>query len=131
MSLSTKVKVTLRLEGDLIAAVYVAKQESAEKSRSAVVEAILRQWHQAEQQRTLEQETEAYDFALSDKEWEQDQQWMQLTSSQICGLALIKKARGMLKGNSSLTQALLKARAEERKQEESHLLKPSPSNPGD
>ena len=55
------------------------------------------------------------------REWAEAQQPTQLARNQIAGQDFIKKARGMLKGTSSLTQALLKARAEEREQEESNL----------
>ncbi|MFQ6041734.1 MAG: hypothetical protein ACE5PV_12825 [Candidatus Poribacteria bacterium] len=83
MSSSTKVKVILSLDVDLLTAIDAVRQKQSEKSRSAVVEAILRQWFLAQQKKKLEQETEAYYLALSDEEREEDRQWTQLTATQI------------------------------------------------
>jgi metal-responsive CopG/Arc/MetJ family transcriptional regulator len=83
MSSSTKVKVILSLDTELLTAIDAARQKQSEQSRSAVVEAILHQWFLTQQRKKLEQETEAYYLALSDEEREEDQQWTQLTATQI------------------------------------------------
>jgi len=102
MESSAKIKVCLRLDADLFAAIDELKSKRVRKSRSAVVEEILHEWY----------------------EYQTQQQWNSSETSETNRLSFIKKARGTLKGASSLTEALLKARAEEWTREESSLSKP-------
>ncbi|MBI1930166.1 hypothetical protein HYR99_38685 [Candidatus Poribacteria bacterium] len=83
MASPRKIKVTLSLEARLIEAIDAIKRQTAGSSRSAVVEKIVRPWYQTQQQKKLEQETEAYYLALSNEEQEEDRQWTQLTGTQI------------------------------------------------
>ncbi|MCZ6680768.1 MAG: ribbon-helix-helix protein, CopG family [Candidatus Poribacteria bacterium] len=75
--------MTLTLDAELIEAIDAIKQQTAGKSRSAVIEKILRPWYHAQLQKKIDRETEAYYLALSDEEQEEDQQWTQLTGTQI------------------------------------------------
>jgi metal-responsive CopG/Arc/MetJ family transcriptional regulator len=81
-----KIKVTLSLDSHLVTAIDAWIQQIDAKSRSALVESILREWYQTQKQRKLEQDTEAYYLALSDEEREENQQWTQLTANQMVHL---------------------------------------------
>ena len=83
---SEKIKVTLSLDSHLVTAIDAWIQQTDAKSRSALVESILREWYQTQQQQKLEQDTEAYYLTLSDEEQEENQQWTQLTANQMAHL---------------------------------------------
>ena len=81
-----KIRVTLSLDSHLVTAIDAWIQQTDAKSRSTLVESVLREWYQTQQHRKLEQDTEAYYLALSDKEQKENRQWTQLTTEQMARL---------------------------------------------
>jgi metal-responsive CopG/Arc/MetJ family transcriptional regulator len=81
-----KTKVTLSLDPVLVAAVDERVRQSRHLSRSGVIEGLLRQWYEAEKQRELERQTEAYYLSLTEEEREEDRIWAEFASSQAGAL---------------------------------------------
>jgi Arc/MetJ-type ribon-helix-helix transcriptional regulator len=76
----TKAKVTVSLDADLLAAVDERVKQGEARSRSAVVEDILRQWRQEELQKQLERDIEAYYLSMTEEEKEEDRRWAEFAA---------------------------------------------------
>ena len=79
-SSSVKVKVTASLDSVLVKAMDDYLKESETRSRSKLIEDILRYWHKEQKRRRLEAQIEEYYLSLSREEQEKDQQWCETTA---------------------------------------------------
>lgn len=75
MRTTTKAKVTISLDAELLSAVDERVKQGEARSRSAAVEDILRQWRKEELQRQLERDIEAYYLSMTEEEKEEDREW--------------------------------------------------------
>jgi metal-responsive CopG/Arc/MetJ family transcriptional regulator len=72
---SGKVKVTTSLDADLVKAIDEFLKASKARSRSQLIEDVLRKWHREQKKREIESQVEEYYLSLSDKERKEDRQW--------------------------------------------------------
>lgn len=82
-SSSVKVKVTASLDPDLVKAIDGYLKESKARSRSQLIEDVLRSWLMEQKKRKLEYEIEQYYLSLSDGERKEDQEWTDITAQSI------------------------------------------------
>jgi len=79
-SSTLKVKVTASLDAQLIKAVDEFIKGSKTRSRSRLIEDVLRNWHEEQKKRELENQIEEYYLSLSDEEQEDDRQWSDIAT---------------------------------------------------
>ena len=79
-SSSVKVKVTASLDSGLVKAMDHYLKESETRSRSKLIEDILRYWYKEQKRRKLEAQIEEYYLSLSREEQEEDQQWCDIAA---------------------------------------------------
>lgn len=77
---STKVKVTASLDKELVHTIDNFLKTSKSRSRSQLIEDILRQWHNKQKKQSLEKQIEAYYLSQSDKEQAEDRQWTEIAA---------------------------------------------------
>ncbi len=77
---STKVKVTASLDKELVHTIDNFLKSSKIRSRSQLIEDILRQWHNEQKKQDLEKQIEAYYLSQSDKEQAEDRQWTEIAA---------------------------------------------------
>ena len=77
---SGKVKVTTSLDAELVKTIDDFLKESKARSRSQLIEDILRNWHKEQKKRELEDQIEEYYLSLSDEEREDDRQWSEVAA---------------------------------------------------
>ena len=63
---SAKVKVTASLDPDLVKAIDGYLKESKARSRSQLIEDVIRSWHMEQKKRKIESAIEQYYLSLSD-----------------------------------------------------------------
>ena len=80
---SVKVKVTASLDPDLVKAIDGYLKESKARSRSQLIEDVLRSWHMEQKKRKLEGEIEQYYLSQSDGERKEDQEWTDIAAQSI------------------------------------------------
>ena len=80
---SAKVKVTASLAPDLVKAIDGYLKESKARSRSQLIEDVIRSWLMAQKKRKLECEIEQYYLSLSDRERKEDQEWTDIAAQSI------------------------------------------------
>jgi len=80
---SAKVKVTASLDPDLVKAIDGYLRESKARSRSQLIEDVIRSWHMEQKKRKLEYEIEQYYLSLSDGERKEDQEWTDIAAQSI------------------------------------------------
>jgi hypothetical protein len=71
----TKVKVTVTLAPDIVSALDEKARENNSGSRSAALEAVLRDWQYARALQKLEEETAAYYDSLTEEQKRKDAEW--------------------------------------------------------
>jgi len=79
-SSSVKVKVTASLDAELVKAIDGFVEEFKTRSRSQLIEDILRKWHKEQKRRELESQIEEYYLSLSDEERGEDRQWCEIAA---------------------------------------------------
>ena len=79
-SSAEKVKVTASLDGELVKAIDEYLKGSKTRSRSQLIEDVLRNWHEEQKKCEIESQIEQYYLSLSDKEWEEDRQWTKIAA---------------------------------------------------
>lgn len=79
-SSSVKVKVTASLDAELIKAVDVYIKESKTKSRSHLIEDVLRSWYKEQKKQEIESQIEQYYLSLSNEEQKEDRQWRKIAA---------------------------------------------------
>ncbi len=77
---SVKVKVTASLDAQLVNAIDEFLEESKARSRSQLIEDVLRKWHKEQKKRELEGQIEQYYLSLSDEERKEDRQWSEIAA---------------------------------------------------
>ena len=80
VSSSAKVKVTTSLDAELVKAIDKSLKEFKARSRSQLIEEILRTWHKEQRKRELESQIEEYYLSLSREEREEDRQWGEIAA---------------------------------------------------
>lgn len=79
-SSTVKVKVTASLDAELIRAVDEFIKGSETRSRSQLIEDVLRNWHEEQKKRELESQIEKYYLSLSKEEQEEDREWREIAT---------------------------------------------------
>ena len=77
---SIKIKVTASLDAELIKAVDGFAKGAKTRSRSQVIEDILRKWHEEQKRQGLERQIEDYYLSMSTEEKEEDRQWGEIAA---------------------------------------------------
>jgi metal-responsive CopG/Arc/MetJ family transcriptional regulator len=77
---STKVKVTATLDAELVRAMDASLDKGDMRSRSRLIEEILRGWQEARKKREIERQVEDYYGARSKGEQVEDEQWSRISS---------------------------------------------------
>jgi len=72
---STKVKVTASLDAELVEAIDDFLKKFKPRSRSQLIEDVLRNWHKDQKKREIESQIEQYYLSLSHEEQAEDRQW--------------------------------------------------------
>jgi len=80
---SVKVKVTASLDPGLVKAIDGYLKESKIRSRSQLIEDVIRSWLMEQKKRKLESEIEQYYLSLSDGERREDQEWTDIAAQSI------------------------------------------------
>lgn len=80
---SVKVKVTASLDADLVKAIDGYLKETKVRSRSQLIEDVIRSWHMAQKKKKIECEIEQYYLSLSDGERKEDQEWTDIAAQSI------------------------------------------------
>lgn len=74
----SKVKVTASLDAELMKEIDAFLKTSSTRSRSQLIENVLRDWHRQQKKRALESQIEEYYVSLSEEEREEDRQWSEI-----------------------------------------------------
>ena len=77
---SVKVKVTASLDAELVKAIDESVKNLNARSRSQLIEDILRTWHKEQKMRELESQVEEYYLSLSNEEREEERQWDEIAA---------------------------------------------------
>lgn len=72
---SARVKITTSLDPELVKEIDEHVKRSKARSRSQLVENILRDWHREQKVREVENQIEQYYLSLSNDEKNEDRQW--------------------------------------------------------
>jgi len=79
-SSSAKVKITTSLDSKLVKEIDEYVKGSKARSRSQLVENILRDWHREQKVREVENQIEQYYLSLSNDEKNEDRQWAKIAA---------------------------------------------------
>jgi metal-responsive CopG/Arc/MetJ family transcriptional regulator len=79
-SFSGKVKVTASLDAELVKAIDEFLKESKDRSRSQLIEDILRKWQKEQKRQELESQIEEYYLSLSNEEREEERHWSEIAA---------------------------------------------------
>jgi metal-responsive CopG/Arc/MetJ family transcriptional regulator len=77
---SPKVKVTASLDPELVKTIDAYIAASKTRSRSQLIEDILRQWSREQKRQALEGQIEQYYLSLSDGERQEDEKWTEIAA---------------------------------------------------
>ncbi len=77
---SPKVKVTASLDADLVKTIDAYLGSSRIRSRSRLIEDILRQWSREKKRQELKTQIEEYYLSLSGSEKKEDTEWSELAA---------------------------------------------------
>lgn len=77
---SGKVKISTSLDGELVKAIDEVLKKSKARSRSQLIEDILRSWYKEQKKRELESQIEEYYLSLSEEEQQEDGDWDQIAA---------------------------------------------------
>jgi metal-responsive CopG/Arc/MetJ family transcriptional regulator len=80
---SVKVKVTASLDADLVKAIDGYLKVSEARSRSQLIEDVIRSWLTEQKKIKLESEIEQYYRSLSEKERKEDQEWTDIAAQSV------------------------------------------------
>ena len=79
-SSSARVKITTSLDPELVKEIDEYVKGSKARSRSQLVENILRDWHREQKVREVENQIEQYYLSLSNDEKNEDRQWAKIAA---------------------------------------------------
>ena len=80
ISSSVKVKITTSLDPELVKEIDEHVKGSEARSRSKLIENILRDWHREQKVREVENQIEQYYLSLSNDEKDEDRQWTKIAA---------------------------------------------------
>ena len=80
---SVKVKVTASLDPNLVKAIDGYLKESKARSRSQLIEDVIRSWLMEQKKKKIEGEIEQYYLSLSDGERKEDQEWTDIAAHHL------------------------------------------------
>ena len=76
----TKVKVTTSLDAELVKAIDESLKALKARSRSQLIEDILRTWHKEQRRRELERQIAEYYLSLSNEDKEEERKWDEIAA---------------------------------------------------
>jgi len=76
----SKVKVTASLDAELVKAIDESRKNIEVRSRSQLIEDILRSWHKEQRMRELERQVEEYYLSLSNEDREEERKWDEIAA---------------------------------------------------
>lgn len=79
-SSTAKIKVTASLDRELVKAIDEFLRKFKTRSRSKLIENVLRNWHKEQKKQELESQIEEYYLSLSKEEQEEDRQWSEIAA---------------------------------------------------
>ena len=79
-SSSARVKITTSLDPELVKEIDEHVKRSKARSRSQLVENILRDWHREQKVREVENQIEQYYLSLSNEEKDENRQWTKIAA---------------------------------------------------
>ena len=79
-SSSARVKITTSLDPKLVKEIDEHVKVSKARSRSQLIENILRDWHREQKVREVENQIEQYYLSLSNDEKDEDRQWTKIAA---------------------------------------------------
>jgi len=79
-SSSVRVKITTSLDPELVKEIDAHVKGSKARSRSQLIENILRDWHGEQKVREVENQIEQYYLSLSNDEKDEDRQWAKIAA---------------------------------------------------
>ena len=79
-SYSVKVKVTASIDAELVKNIDEFLKESKDRSRSQLIEDVLRKWQKEQKRQEIESQIEKYYLSLSKKEREEDRNWREIAT---------------------------------------------------
>ena len=77
---SGKVKVTASLDAELVKAIDEFLKKFKDRSRSKLIEDVLRKWQKEQKKQELESQIEEYYLSLSNEEREEDRHWCEIAT---------------------------------------------------
>ena len=77
---SGKVRITTSLDANLVKAIDEFLKASKARSRSQLIEDVLRKWRREQKKREIESQVEEYYLSLSDEERKEDLRWTEITA---------------------------------------------------
>jgi len=80
---SGKVKISTSLDGELVKAIDEVLKKSKARSRSQLIEDVLRSWYKEQKKRELESQIEEYYLSLSDEEQQEDRDWDEVAAKSV------------------------------------------------
>ena len=75
-----KVKITASLDPELVKEIDEHVKRSKARSRSQLIENVLRDWHRKQKEREIENQIEQYYLSLSNDEKDEDRQWTKIAA---------------------------------------------------
>ena len=76
----SKVKVTASLDAELVKAIDESRKNIEVRSRSQLIENILRTWHKEQKMRELERQIAEYYLSLSNEDKEEERKWDEIAA---------------------------------------------------
>ena len=75
-----KVKVTASLDAELVKGIDEFLKESGDRSRSRLIEDVLRKWQEDQKRQEIESQIEEYYLSMTVEEREEDRNWSEIAT---------------------------------------------------
>jgi len=82
-----KVKVTATIDPDIIHAIDEHLRKAKNRSRSRLIEDILRSWYIKQKRLEMEKKIEKYYLSLSEEEKKEDKEWTKIAAESLKNLS--------------------------------------------
>ena len=76
----SKVKVTATIDPDVISAIDTYLRKTKNRSRSKLIEDILRSWYKEQKRSEIEKKMEEYYLSISEDEKKEDKEWTKIAA---------------------------------------------------
>ncbi|RLE11618.1 hypothetical protein DRI96_05920 [Candidatus Aerophobetes bacterium] len=84
--MKSKVKVTATIDPDIIDAIDSYLKKTKNRSRSRLIEDILRSWYMEQKRTEIEKKMEKYYLSLSEDEKKEDKEWTKIAAESLKNL---------------------------------------------